>query len=212
MAKLELLRPKVKTLANQLIAQCTGAGIQIAVTQTLRTLEEQDKLYAQGRTKPGNIVTNAKGGFSFHNFGVAFDVCPLLKGNPDWNNTELFNRIGKTGIFLGLEWGGNWTKFPDLPHLQYTGGYTLSEFQKNLVDWSKFDDSNGNTTNPATKKLKVSEPMGLNVRSGAGTSFPVVSKLTIGTEVKATEVRDGWSKVEYDNKGNLGWVKSEYLS
>ena len=55
MAKLELLKPKVRELAEKLISECKNLGRQITITQTLRTIEEQDALYAQGRTRPGNI-------------------------------------------------------------------------------------------------------------------------------------------------------------
>jgi len=73
MAKLELLKPKVKKLAEMLIEECKKSNYQITIVQTLRTIEEQDALYAQGRTKSGNIVTYAKGGQSFHNFGVVIE-------------------------------------------------------------------------------------------------------------------------------------------
>ena len=60
--------------------------IQLRVTQGLRTIAEQDELYAQGRTKPGKIVTNAKGGKSNHNSGLAIDVCIVnCDGSPDLN-------------------------------------------------------------------------------------------------------------------------------
>ena len=92
MAKLELLKPKVQELAEKLISECKNLGRQIIVTQTLRTIEEQDALYAQGRTRPGNIVTKAKGGYSLHNFGVAFDICPVVNGKAEWNDNALFKK------------------------------------------------------------------------------------------------------------------------
>ena len=210
MAKLELLRPKVMALASQVIKLSKESGIEIAITQTLRTLPEQDELYAQGRTKPGNIVTNAKGGFSLHNYGVAFDFCPLIDGKAAWNDTKLFERVGKIGLSLGLEWGGNWTKFPDLPHLQYTAEYTLGEFQKNYIEWDKFADNSLNTQNLQPKKLKIKESTGLNVRSGPSTSFSILGTLPFDTELEILEQTQGWSRVNYMN--GLGWVKSEFLA
>src|SRR5947209_373213 len=139
MAKLELLKPKIKKMAENLMDDCKKQGYQITITQTLRTIEEQDALYAQGRTKPGNIVTKAKGGYSFHNFGVAFDVCPVVNGKAVWDDNELFKKIGEIGIKIGLEWGGTWTSFLDLPHFQYLAGYSLADFQSNAIDWGKFD-------------------------------------------------------------------------
>ena len=63
-----------RTLAKQLLEQCASEGVEIFITSTLRTIYEQDRLYAQGRTEPGNIVTYARGGYSKHNHGSAFDV------------------------------------------------------------------------------------------------------------------------------------------
>lgn len=106
------------------------------VTETLRTKEEQDELYAQGRTKPGKIVTNAKGGDSFHNYGLAFDIALIDRGKLNWNTgadindndiTDFFE-IGEIGEKLGLEWGGRW-KFKDMPHFQLTFGLSLADLK-----------------------------------------------------------------------------------
>ncbi len=141
MADINLLKPKVKKMAEQLINQCNTASIPIIITQTLRTIEEQNELYAKGRTKPGKIVTNAKGGTSFHNYGLALDFCPLVNGKADWKNLKLFEKVAKIGISIGFEWGGSWVGFKDRPHLQYTAGYTIQDVLNKLVDWSKFEIS-----------------------------------------------------------------------
>ncbi len=139
MANIDLLKPKIKKMAMELINACNAVGIKIIITQTLRTIAEQDALYAQGRTKPGKIVTNAKGGTSFHNFGVALDFCPVIDGKAVWNDLSLFEKVGSIGAGLGFEWGGNWKDFKDRPHLQFTAGYSLKEFMDNKIDWSKFN-------------------------------------------------------------------------
>lgn len=142
MQKIELLKPKVKKLAGKLIEKCLENGIKISIYQTYRTIEEQNKLYAKGRTEPGSIVTKAKGGYSMHNYGVAFDCAPLSNnGGIDWGNTELFKEVGKIGESVGLEWGGSWTDLIDYPHFQYTAGYKLEDFFNKRIDWSKFDDN-----------------------------------------------------------------------
>ena len=61
-------------------------GTEILVNSTLRTLDEQAEPFAIGRTKPGDIVTNAKAGESWQNFGLAFDVTPLVNGRALWGN------------------------------------------------------------------------------------------------------------------------------
>jgi peptidoglycan L-alanyl-D-glutamate endopeptidase CwlK len=130
---LDDLHPYVKYLAEELIRYCNNAGIDIIVISTYRDIESQNSLYAQGRTKPGNKVTNAKGGQSFHNWQVAFDVVPLKAGKPIWDtsgpNAKVWQTIGKLGVDLGLEWAGNWKTFKEFPHFQFTAGLTCADFQ-----------------------------------------------------------------------------------
>ena len=130
--KIEDLHPFVQGLAKKFISECKKHGVEILITSTYRDKECQDALYAQGRTKPGKVVTNAKAGQSWHNWCVAFDVVPLVNGKPDWDNDVLWHKIGEIGKSIGLEWGGEW-KFKDLPHFQYTGGLTLVDFQSGKV-------------------------------------------------------------------------------
>lgn len=131
--KLEDLDPFVATLARQFLAACKEAGIDVTVTSTYRDNESQTALYAQGRTAPGKIVTNAKAGYSAHNFKCAFDVVPTRNGVAVWGTSgedgKLWARIGKIGQECGLEWGGAWTSFKDMPHFQYTGGHTLAQLR-----------------------------------------------------------------------------------
>lgn len=126
--KIEDLHPHVASLCRKFIERCKEAGVDVLVTSTYRDHESQNALYAQGRTAPGKIVTKAKGGQSFHNHKVAFDVVPLVNGKAIWNDEGLWRKIGQIGQEVGLEWGGNW-KFQDKPHFQYTGGLTLADFQ-----------------------------------------------------------------------------------
>ena len=139
MADLKNLKTKIIRLIKQLQNIAKENGIDFVVAQGFRSIEEQNKLYAQGRTKPGKVVTNARGGDSLHNFGVAFDVCPLVSGKADWKNIKAFNKLGELGKSLGLEWGGDWKKFPARPHFQYTAGYKLIDFKKNKIDWVRFE-------------------------------------------------------------------------
>jgi peptidoglycan L-alanyl-D-glutamate endopeptidase CwlK len=78
----EDLHPLVADKARQLVKLAAADGIEILVTSTLRTFEEQAELFAIGRTKTGNKVTNAKAGESWHNFGLAFDVVSPVNGRP----------------------------------------------------------------------------------------------------------------------------------
>lgn len=89
------------------------------LTQTLRTNEEQNKLFAQGRTTPGKVVTNARAGQSLHNYGHAFDIAfKDAKGKVDWEDTEPYSRFAAIAKRHGLAWGGDWKSFKDVPHFE----------------------------------------------------------------------------------------------
>lgn len=110
-------------------------GIQLRVTEGLRTFKEQDLLYAKGRTAPGKIVTNARGGQSYHNYGLAFDVVVMRDRQPIWE--PLPPKIAQIAINLGFEWGGNWRSFKDYPHFQNTFGQSIKELQMQQTSTSK---------------------------------------------------------------------------
>jgi peptidoglycan L-alanyl-D-glutamate endopeptidase CwlK len=101
------LLPQVQPYARALVKKAAQHGITIKVIGGLRTYEEQNELFAQGRTKPGRIVTNARGGFSNHNFGIAFDV-GVFEGANYLGESPKYKAVGALGMDLGLEWGGNW--------------------------------------------------------------------------------------------------------
>ena len=129
---IEKLHPKVRNKATEFINRVEKElGIKLRVTSTLRTFAEQDKLYAQGRTTKGGIVTNAKGGESNHNFGTALDVVPIVNGQADWKTTaDTWNKIAKVGKSLGFEWGGDWKSFVDKPHFEMTFNNSLAQMRK----------------------------------------------------------------------------------
>lgn len=135
------LYKKVASLRDTLVNVMAAIGQPIVVTDEYRTYAEQDDLYAIGRTKPGTIVTNARGGESLHNFRVAFDVA--FKKGSGITYEGNWSVLGAVGKALGLEWGGDWTSFPDRPHFQFTAGYSLAEFQKGTIDLTKFGEEAG---------------------------------------------------------------------
>ena len=124
---LDDLLPQVKSRVEAFIAACKAENIDLLITSTYRDNESQNALYAQGRTAGGSIVTNAKAGQSFHNWRCAVDVVPIVNGKAVWNDTNLWARIGVIGKSVGLEWAGDWKKFKEFPHFQYTGGVTLAQ-------------------------------------------------------------------------------------
>lgn len=131
---LDDLNPIVKPKVEAFLLACAKVDIDLLVTSTYRDAESQTALYAQGRTTPGKVVTNAKAGSSWHNWHCAVDVVPLRNGKPVWGTSGedgvLWKKIGAIGVDCGLEWAGNWKSFKELAHFQYTGGLTLADLQQ----------------------------------------------------------------------------------
>jgi peptidoglycan L-alanyl-D-glutamate endopeptidase CwlK len=131
---LDDLVPPAAVRARKFLQAANDNGIDLLVTSTLRDSEAQAALYAQGRTKPGKIVTNAKPGQSWHNWGCAMDIVPLRNGKPVWGTTTdvdkaLWDKVGQLGEQAGLEWAGRWRTFREYAHFQYTGGLKLADLQ-----------------------------------------------------------------------------------
>jgi len=172
MASLEGLHPYVKAKAEELVANAnkrlTG-NYKIMITQGLRTKAQQNELYAQGRTqaqlnavglsnvkaKPSmDKVTNARGGYSMHNYGLAIDFALRSVDGKDvtWAMNKDFDGDGKADWMevveeakkLGFEWGGDWKSFKDYPHFQLTAGLTDKQVYSGLVP--KFPAYKPNTT------------------------------------------------------------------
>ncbi len=126
------LNPETRKRAEQFIVECERAGIDVLIYCTYRSNKEQDVLYAQGRTTAGNIVTNARGGQSWHNHRAAFDFVPLVNGKAAWNDKCLYEKCGKIAESLGLEWAGRWTgSLRETAHCQFRGGLTLAQAIQN---------------------------------------------------------------------------------
>lgn len=124
------LLPEVQPIARNLVHAARERGIIIKVISGTRTYSEQDELFAKGRTKPGPRVTNARGGYSNHNFGIAFDIGVFNDGEyiPESPQYKVVAILGKS---LGLSWGGDWHNIVDEPHYEYNPkGYTLAELRE----------------------------------------------------------------------------------
>lgn len=129
------LHPKVAFLAGAFKTLCEEEGIDLLITSTYRDHESQNELYAQGRTKKGVIVTNARGGQSYHNWRCAFDVVPLRNGKCVWDSSDpVWKQIGSLGESLGLEWAGRGSgRLKETAHFQYTGGLSLADLRNGKV-------------------------------------------------------------------------------
>ena len=148
--RIEKLHPSVRNEMKKIIENCNASltgKAQVRITQSLRTFEEQDVLYQQGRTKPGKKITNAKAGQSIHNYGFAVDICLIIDGNmaswdtaKDWDNDQIADWYECVKIFAkhGWEWGGNWKTFKDLPHFDKRGFNSWKKLSKLKQDKNNY--------------------------------------------------------------------------
>ena len=115
-------------------------GLSVRILSGTRTFDEQNELYAQGRTSPGDVVTNARAGYSNHNFGIAWDV-GIFNEKSEYIDDLIdkkmmtskavdaeYTKVGAYGKARGLFWGGEWTK-PDYPHFQMRDNNELASIR-----------------------------------------------------------------------------------
>lgn len=130
--KIKTLQPDIQPYIIGFIMEAEILYPDIVITDAFRSVEEQNALYEKGRTKPGKIVTNAKGGSSYHNYGLAIDVVRIHDNIADYENTD-YKKLADIAYNHDLEWGGDWVTIKDRPHFQKTFGYSVKElYQKYL--------------------------------------------------------------------------------
>ena len=112
---LATVQPQLADLGRELLRRLAAQGLTFKVTSGSRTQAEQDALYAQGRTKPGPVVTWTRK--SRHIGGRAIDLTLFSGKNPVWESKH-YETAGKVGKELGLVWGGDWKRTKDLPHFE----------------------------------------------------------------------------------------------
>lgn len=143
----EGLYPPVRQATQQLIQQMKEKGIMIKITEGFRSFDKQNILYEKGRTVPGPIVTYARGGESYHNYGLAIDfalIDPKTKKlswdiqRDDNNNGQAdWQEVVQAAKQLGFAWGGDWIGFKDRPHLEMTFGQSVFElkYKRKIRNW-----------------------------------------------------------------------------
>lgn len=132
---------------NILLEQSADIDIDVVITDGIRPVEEQNELYAEGQSVGGDVVTNARGGESYHNYGLAIDYALRKPGGKIIWDTEYdgngngradWLEVAELAKDLGFEWGGDWERFPDYPHLQMDFDLSIEELQKG---WRPADDA-----------------------------------------------------------------------
>ena len=128
--RIESLHPQIKEDVKNFILEAQKEGIYLRVTDGIRTVEEQNDVYQRGNS-------TVKGGYSYHNYGLAFDVVEIKDGKALWDNDN-WDKIGELGKKYGFEWGGDWESFVDKPHFQkpygHYCGYWLDKYNAGEVD------------------------------------------------------------------------------
>jgi len=150
-------RRKIGELAERLAAR----GMDALITDGFRSIEEQNKIFAQGRTTPGRVVTQARGGESNHNYGMAVDLYPVIGGHvftePTAVNKQRFVEIQRAIIDeaegLGLFSGSHFGKLGDMPHVQLLGEDVFNAKHKALPIFNANGGSYDAVWNEARKLL-----------------------------------------------------------
>jgi peptidoglycan L-alanyl-D-glutamate endopeptidase CwlK len=135
--RIKTLHLKLRSEAEEIykkICEEMPTGTICRFTHTLRTNAEQNELYALGRTKPGKIVTNAKGGDSYHNYGLAIDFVLIVNGKASWTVNKDWLKVIE--IFQSYGWeSGHYWKFKDSPHVQKTFGKTIKQLKEQKTQY-----------------------------------------------------------------------------
>ena len=128
-----LLHPRLQRILKEMQDVCKAQGLSFIVPDGFRTMTEQNDLYAKGRTKAGQIVTNVRYPNSAHCWGIAFDFCRSIQGLEYDDSDHFFEQVARIGKTYGLAWGGDWTSFIDKPHL-YMSEYSPDGTARLLLD------------------------------------------------------------------------------
>lgn len=192
------MNPIVAAKGKELVKRAHAAGIPICITQGFRSKAEQDALYAQGRTKPGAIVTNAPGGYSNHNFGLAIDFALFTPDGTKvvWDQKVDYDRDGKAdwgevvaiAKSLGFAWGGDWRGFPDAPHFEMMFGLTLAQVRAGVKPPTKVEAASKPVTSPhATEK-----PGTYTIKNG-----DTLSEISEQVKISVKDLK-AWNKLKSD--------------
>lgn len=182
----------VKETAIEVIKRAYKEGINVQISSGYRSNAEQQRLFNQGRTTPGNIVTNARPGQSMHNYGLAVDYFLTNESGTTavWTVNANWRRVAAIAKSLGFAWGGDWTGFVDYPHLEMTGGLSLSQLQAgkrpNLV--SKVGSTS--TPKPSTPAKTESKPSATKwTKKNGSWTGQVLQKWDEGSAVKDLQTK-----------------------
>ena len=186
-----------------LLKECAKEGIYLIITEGFRTVAQQNALYAKGRTKPGKVVTNARGSSysSQHMWGVAFDIA--VNDTKRLYDDGLIGRVAKIAKSekVGLGWGGDWKSFRDTPHFYLKKwGSGTGELKATYGTPAKFKK---------TWRKKVKRKKGLLIWKDADKKASL-KRVKNGTKVRVMYVK-GWHARVLLADGTTGYMNKKYL-
>lgn len=182
MRDITMCHPQLQEFASKLLIECAKQGLVIKIGECFRTVAEQEALYAQGRTEPGQKVTNARGTSysSQHQWGIAFDFYRADGKGAYYNDDRFFQKVGAIGKSIGLGWGGDWKSPVDMPHLYLPyWGSTTTKLKNQYGNVEAFKKTWGNYTSVTPAQTTG----GLDMAS-----LPTVKQGAKGSPVKALQI------------------------
>lgn len=211
------IHPKLDEIRKAIEKDLDAAGLKYKWTQGFRTADYQNSLYAQGRTCPGSIVTKAAAGKSYHEYGLALDYTAVVGSGLSWETSVDTNGNGK-GDYAeygaiaqkhGVEWGGAWKSFVDVPHIQLTMGKTIAQLQKEGppdagADW---------TADSSSEETKVEEEQTGDIIGGVKSYKSIFKKYENTVANTGLKTKEKHENVYMTHKidGTLGTIVSVLL-
>ena len=196
------LHPWLDQKLTVLLKKCEKQGIYLIITEGFRSKEYQDSLYAQGRTKPGKIVTNAKGSTwsSQHMWGIAFDIA--INDSKLLYDAATIRKVAVIFKGIGLGWGGDWKSIVDTPHFYLSEwGSTTTRLKALYGTPDKFK---------RTWKKTVKREKGALLWKTSSKKKGTHCRIPKGATVEVLYSKAGYTKVRYKNK--VGYVNKKFVA
>ena len=196
------LHPWLDQKLTVLLKKCEKQGIYLIITEGFRSKEYQDSLYAQGRTKPGKIVTNAKGSTwsSQHMWGIAFDIA--INDSKLLYDAATIRKVAVIAKGIGLGWGGDWKSIVDTPHFYLPEwGRTTTRLKALYGTPDKFRK---------TWKKTVKREKGALLWKASSKKTGTHGRIPKGAAVEVLYSKAWYTKVRYKNK--VGYVNKKFVA
>jgi peptidoglycan L-alanyl-D-glutamate endopeptidase CwlK len=174
---INLLHPELQSIIIKFKEMCKKQGLNVTITETYRTVAEQEAVYNKGKSKARGTEYQ-----SGHQWGVAFDICQATKDSKQWYNKDFLKRCGAIGKTLGLYWGGDFRSFPDSPHFEMKA-YMTNNSTKTLKAKHGTPEAFIKTWK-GTHSHKVSTPKPVATKQPATQQYPTLRQGDTGESVK----------------------------